>query len=61
MVIDSWLSPREGQQLLVDSDRLRSVHPDVKLKAGMKPLLEIKILKADPASHRSDGPVNLTR
>jgi len=46
----SWLLSREGQQLLVDSDWLRSVDPDVKLKAGMKPLSEIKVLKADPAA-----------
>lgn len=46
----SWLLSREGQQLLVDADWLRSFHPDVKLKAGMKPLSEIKILKADPAA-----------
>jgi ABC-type Fe3+ transport system substrate-binding protein len=46
----SWLFSREGQQLLVDSDWLRSFHPGVKLKAGMKPLSEIKILKADPAA-----------
>jgi iron(III) transport system substrate-binding protein len=29
---------------------LRSFHPDVKLKAGMKPLSEIKVLKADAAA-----------
>jgi iron(III) transport system substrate-binding protein len=29
---------------------MRSFHPGVKLKAGMKPLSEIKILKADPAA-----------
>ena len=28
----------DGQQLLVDMARMRSVHPDVKLPAGMKPL-----------------------
>jgi iron(III) transport system substrate-binding protein len=46
----SWLLSREGQQLLVDTGWLRSFHPDVKLKAGMKPLSEIKVLKADPAA-----------
>ena len=46
----SWLLSREGQQLLVDSAWLRSVDPDVKLKAGMKPLSEIKVLTADPAA-----------
>jgi iron(III) transport system substrate-binding protein len=46
----SWLLSRDGQQLLVDTAWLRSVDPDVKLKAGMKPLSEIKVLKADPAA-----------
>jgi iron(III) transport system substrate-binding protein len=46
----SWLLSREGQQLLVDTGWLRSFHPDVKLKAGMKPLSELKVLKADPAA-----------
>jgi iron(III) transport system substrate-binding protein len=46
----SWLLSREGQQLLVDTGWLRSFHPDVKPKAGMKPLSEIKVLKADPAA-----------
>jgi iron(III) transport system substrate-binding protein len=46
----SWLFSRNGQQLLVDSAWLRSVDPDVKLKAGMKPLSEIQVLKADPAA-----------
>jgi iron(III) transport system substrate-binding protein len=46
----SWLFSRDGQQLLVDTGWLRSVDPDVKLKAGMKPLSEIKVLKADPAA-----------
>jgi iron(III) transport system substrate-binding protein len=45
-----WLLSRDGQQLLVDAGWLRSFHPDVKLKAGMKPLSEIKVLTADPAA-----------
>ncbi len=46
----SWLFSHDGQQLLVDIGWLRSFDPDVKPKAGMKPLSEIKILKADPAA-----------
>ena len=46
----SWLLSRDGQQLLVDTGWLRSFHPDVTPKAGMKPLSEIKVLKADPAA-----------
>jgi iron(III) transport system substrate-binding protein len=46
----SYLLSREGQQLLVDMASLRSFHPDVKLKAGMKPLSEIKVMQAEPAA-----------
>ena len=45
-----WLLSHDGQQLLVDTGWLRSFHPDVKPKPGMKPLSEIKILNADPAA-----------
>lgn len=46
----SYLLSLEGQQLLVDMAWLRSFHPEVKLKAGMKPLSEIKLMQADPAA-----------
>jgi iron(III) transport system substrate-binding protein len=45
----SWLFSRAGQQLLVDSTWLRSFDPDVKPRAGMRPLSEIKVMKADSA------------
>ena len=32
---------------------MRSIHPDVKLPDGMKPLSEIKLMKADPAAQES--------
>ena len=44
-----YLFSRDGQQLLVDTARIRSFHPDV-LPAGTKPLSEIKVMKADPAA-----------
>src|SRR3954447_6459169 len=43
-----YLFSRDGQQLLSDMARIRSFHPDVKRPEGMKPLSEIKIMKADP-------------
>jgi len=46
----SWLSSREGQQLLVDTDWFRSIDPEVKPKAGMKPISEITVMTADPAA-----------
>ncbi len=45
-----YLFSKEGQQLLADMAKIRSVNPDVKLPAGMKPLAEIKIMKADTAA-----------
>jgi iron(III) transport system substrate-binding protein len=46
-VFANYLFSKDGQQLLVDMARIRSVHPDVKLPSEMKPLSEIKILKPD--------------
>jgi iron(III) transport system substrate-binding protein len=46
----SWLFSRDGQQLLVDDAFLRSVDPSVQLKAGMKPMSEIKAMQPDPAA-----------
>ncbi len=45
---------REGQQLLGDAARLRSFHPEVKLPEGMKPLSDIKVMKADPAAQLAE-------
>jgi iron(III) transport system substrate-binding protein len=45
-----WLFSREGQQVLVDADWFRSFDPDVKPKAGMRPLSEITVMTTDPAA-----------
>jgi iron(III) transport system substrate-binding protein len=50
-----YLFSREGQQLLADVARLRSLHPDVKLPDGMKPLSEIKVMKADTAAQEKES------
>ena len=50
-----YLFSKDGQQLLVDMARMRSVHPDVTLPPGMKPLSEIKI---DEARHGGPGEGN---
>jgi iron(III) transport system substrate-binding protein len=49
----SWLFSHDGQQLLVDDAFLRSVDPDVKLKAEMKPISEILVMKPDPAAQET--------
>ena len=49
-----YLFSEEGQQLLADMARMRSVNPDVKLPAGMKPLSETKILKADTPAQEQE-------
>src|SRR3954447_18419532 len=46
-VFANYLFSKDGQQLLIDMARIRSVHPDVTLPPGMKPLSEIKTLKPD--------------
>jgi iron(III) transport system substrate-binding protein len=48
-----WLFSREGQQLLVDTGWLRSFHPDVKPKPGMKPLSDIRTMKPDPVAQEN--------
>jgi iron(III) transport system substrate-binding protein len=48
-----YLFSRDGQQLLADMAKIRSVHPEVKLPAGIKPLSDIKLMKADPAAQQN--------
>ena len=45
----AYLFSQEAQQLNSDTGGLRSFRPDVKEKAGRKPLSEIKLLFSDPA------------
>lgn len=49
-----YLFSRAGQQLMVDMARIRSVHPDVKLPEGMKPVSAIKVMRADPAAQQKE-------
>ena len=42
-----YLFSREGQQVLSDMGWMRSFHPEVKMHEGVKPLGEIKLMKAD--------------
>ncbi len=43
----SYLFSKEAQQVMSDVGGLRSFHPEVTLKAGRKPISEIKLLRAD--------------
>ena len=49
----SFLVSRETQQYLADNAGLRSFHPDVKLRPGVAPLSQIKILPSDPAAQEA--------
>ena len=49
-LFQSFCFSPEAQQFCVDVGGLRSVHPQVKEKAGRKPLSEIKTMKDDPAA-----------
>jgi len=47
-LLQHFLFSAETQQLICDAGGLRSFHPQVKEKAGRKPLAEIKLMKDDP-------------
>src|SRR6185312_3411519 len=49
----SFMVSRETQQYLADAAGLRSFHPDVKLKPGVVPLSQIKLLPADAAAQEA--------
>jgi iron(III) transport system substrate-binding protein len=53
-VFANYLFSKDGQQLLVDMARMRSAHPDVKLPPDMKPLSEIKTMKADTVAQEKE-------
>ena len=46
----NYMATAEAQQFIIDVGGLRSVHPHVKEKAGVRPLREIKLMKDDPAA-----------
>ncbi len=48
-LFQSYCFTPEAQQLIVDVGGLRSVHPQVKEKAGRTPIKDIKWMKDDPA------------
>jgi iron(III) transport system substrate-binding protein len=49
----SFMVSRETQQYLADAAGLRSFHPDVKLKPGVVPLSQIKLLPSDPVAQEA--------
>jgi len=49
-LLQAWMSSPECQQLCVDHGALRSVHAQVKDKAGRTPLAKIKLMKDDAAA-----------
>ena len=54
-LFQSFCFSLECQQLIVDFGGLRSLHPQVKEKAGHKPLKDIKLMKEDPAGVEKQG------
>lgn len=49
----SFMVSRATQQYLADHAGLRSFHPDVKLRPGVAPLSQIKILPSDPVAQEA--------
>ena len=54
-LFQNWCFTAECQQLIVDVGGLRSVHPQVKEKAGRRPFKEIKTMKEDAAGVEKHG------
>jgi len=48
--LQSYMFSPEGQQVLVDSAGMHSVHPLTKEKPGRKSLSQIKLMKEDAAA-----------
>src|SRR5271154_4111314 len=49
-LFQSFFFSREAQQMLVDEFAHRSFHAEVKLRAGQKPMSEVKMMKSDPVA-----------
>jgi iron(III) transport system substrate-binding protein len=49
-LFQSFFLSREAQQMLVDKFAHRSFHAQVKPRAGLKPMSEVKMLTSDPAA-----------
>lgn len=49
----SFIVSRETQQYLADAAGLRSFRPDAKLKPGVVPLSQIKLLPSDPEAQEA--------
>ena len=49
-LLQSYMFSPEGQQVMIDSAGMHSVHPLTKQKPGRKPLSQIKVLKDDAAA-----------
>jgi len=54
-LFQNYLFTVEAQRLFVDAGGLRSVHAQVKDKAGRVPLSEIKLMQDDPAAVAAQG------
>ena len=49
-LLQSYMFSAEGQQVMIDSAGMHSVHPLTKQKPGRKPLSQIKVMKDDAAA-----------
>jgi iron(III) transport system substrate-binding protein len=54
-LFQSFCLGREAQQLIIDVGGLRSVHPDIREKAGRTPLKDIKTMKDDAVAVEKEG------
>ena len=54
-LFQSYMLAAEGQQVLIDTAGMHSVHPQTREKAGRKPLSQIKLMKDDAAAVERDS------
>jgi iron(III) transport system substrate-binding protein len=54
-LLQAYMFSAEGQQVLIDTAGMHSVHPQTKEKPGRKSLSQIKLMKDDAAAVESDS------
>jgi iron(III) transport system substrate-binding protein len=54
-LLQAYMFSAEGQQVLIDTAGMHSVHPQTREKTGRKPLSQIKLMKDDAAAVERDS------
>ena len=54
-LFQAWSFSGEGQQVIIDTAGMHSLHPQTKEKPGRKPFKDIKVMKDDAAAVERDS------